>query len=152
MAMGLGGGGFNTKRHAFQQNAEMNITPFVDVMLVLLIIFMVAAPIATVSVPVDLPPANPRSAPPPPVKPVYISIQKDGALSIGEDRTDLDSFVAIVQRRTNGDLQQRIFLRCDEAALYGKLMAVMNRLQSAGYTKVGLLAQDKPDSSSAAKQ
>ncbi len=151
MAMGLGGG-LNTKRHAFQQNAEMNITPFVDVMLVLLIIFMVAAPIATVSMPVDLPPANPRSAPPPPVKPVYISIQKDGALSIGEDRTDLDSFVAIVQRRTNGDLQQRIFLRCDEAALYGKLMAVMNRLQSAGYTKVGLLAQDKPDSSSAAKQ
>jgi biopolymer transport protein ExbD/biopolymer transport protein TolR len=149
--MGLGGG-LNTKRHAFQQNAEMNITPFVDVMLVLLIIFMVAAPIATVSMPVDLPPANPRSAPPPPVKPVYISIQKDGALSIGEDRTDLDSFVAIVQRRTNGDLQQRIFLRCDEAALYGKLMAVMNRLQSAGYTKVGLLAQDKPDSSSAAKQ
>jgi len=142
MSMNLGGGGLNTKRHAFQQNAEMNITPFVDVMLVLLIIFMVAAPIATVSVPVDLPPANPRSAPPPPVKPIYISIQKEGALSIGEDHTDLDHFVAILRAQTNGDTQQRIFLRCDEAALYGKLVAVMNLLQAAGYTKVGLMAQD----------
>jgi biopolymer transport protein ExbD/biopolymer transport protein TolR len=152
MSMGVsGGGGLRTKRHAFQQNAEMNITPFVDVMLVLLIIFMVAAPIATVSVPVDLPPVNPRAAPPPPVKPIYISIQKDGALSIGENRSDLDSFIPIVQRETHGDLQQRIMLRCDEAALYGKLVAVMNRLQAAGYNKVGLIAQDSSGGIPAAK-
>jgi TonB system transport protein ExbD (group 1) len=151
MAMGVGGG-LNTKRHAFQQNAEMNITPFVDVMLVLLIIFMVAAPIATVSVPVDLPPATPRAAPPPPVKPIYLSIQKTGDIFIGESQTTLDGFIPLVKTQSNGDLQERIFIRCDAAVVYGRLVAVMNKLQQAGYNKVGLVAQDASTLGPAAPQ
>jgi TonB system transport protein ExbD (group 1) len=141
MSMGMGGG-LNTKRHAFQQNAEMNITPFVDVMLVLLIIFMVAAPIATVSVPLDLPSASSKAAPPPPTKPIYLSIQKTGNIFIGETQSSLDGFIALVKTQSAGDGQQRIFIRCDAAVLYGQLIAVMNKLQDAGYNKVGLVAQD----------
>jgi TonB system transport protein ExbD (group 1) len=141
MAVSLGSGG-PIKRHAYQQNAEMNITPFVDVMLVLLIIFMVAAPLATVSVPVDLPPADQNASPPPPVEPVYISIQKDGSLFIGEDHADLGTVATVVDAHAKGDHEQRIFIRCDQKVVYGKLMDVMNRLQDAGYYKIGLVAED----------
>ncbi len=142
MGMSTGGGGLGVKRHAYQQNAEMNITPFVDVMLVLLIIFMVAAPLATVNVPIDLPPANDNPAPPPPVEPIYISIQKDGSLFIGEDKTDLGGLVQTVDGRSKGDKTERIFIRCDQRVVYGKLMEVMNYLQDAGYYKVGLIAEE----------
>jgi TonB system transport protein ExbD (group 1) len=139
MAMQLPGLG--VKRHAYPQNAEMNVTPFVDVMLVLLIIFMVAAPLATVNVPVDLPPASENQVPPP-LEPVYISIQQDGSVFLGDDRTDLDHVVEAVDGRAAGNHVERIFLRCDQRVVYGKLMEVMNRLQDAGYYKIGLVAQE----------
>jgi TonB system transport protein ExbD (group 1) len=139
MAMQLPGLG--VKRHAYQQNAEMNVTPFVDVMLVLLIIFMVAAPLATVNVPVDLPPATENQVTPP-VEPVYVSIQLDGSIYIGDERTDIDHVVAAVASRANGDHDERIFIRCDQHVVYGKLMDIMNRLQDAGFYKVGLVAEE----------
>jgi biopolymer transport protein ExbD len=141
MGMTVGGNG-PIKRHAYQQNAEMNVTPFVDVMLVLLIIFMVAAPLATVSVPVDLPPAADRAPATPPAEPVYVSLQKDGSLFIGERHVDAANLVPEVARAAKGDRSQRIFVRCDQHLMYGKLMDVMNRLQDAGYDKVGLVAED----------
>jgi len=141
MAMTVGGNG-PIKRHAYQQNAEMNVTPFVDVMLVLLIIFMVAAPIATVSVPVDLPPASQKAPPTPPAEPIYISIQKNGSLFIGERNIDVANLMAEVASASKGDHSQRIFIRCDQQIVYGKLMAVMNQLQDAGYDKVGLVAEN----------
>src|SRR5712671_5208610 len=102
MSISLGGGGFGVKRHAFQQNAEMNVTPFVDVMLVLLIIFMVAAPLATVNVPLDLPPAstNPN---PPPRDPIFISIQRDGSLFVGDDKIDVASLPPTLVTQSQGD-------------------------------------------------
>ena len=141
MAIQLSGNGPQVKRHSHQQNAEMNVTPFVDVILVLLIIFMVVAPLSTVEVPVDLPHNN--AAPtPPPLEPVYISVQKDGSVFVQNDRTDLLNLMAALQARTQGNRETRLFVRGDQHAEYGQLMAVMNVLQSAGYAKIGLLAEE----------
>ncbi len=137
---------FNTgptvKRHNYQQNAEMNITPFVDVMLVLLIIFMVAAPLATVDVPVDLP-SNASTASAPPADPVYVSVQADGQLFVQEQSVALTELPAMVSTVTNGQVDTRMFLRGDQAVDYGTLMRVMNTLQKAGYTRISLVASEE---------
>jgi TonB system transport protein ExbD (group 1) len=134
--------GPTVKRHNYQQNAEMNITPFVDVMLVLLIIFMVAAPLATVDVPVDLP-SNAATASPPPTDPVYVSVQADGQLFVQERLVDLAGLVASVNRLTGGQTDTRMYLRGDQAVDYGTLMRVMNTLQKAGYTRISLVASEE---------
>ncbi len=137
---------FNTgptvKRHNYQQNAEMNITPFVDVMLVLLIIFMVAAPLATVDVPVDLP-SNASTASAPPADPIYISVQADGQLFVQEQGVALAGLPALVNTVTHGQVDTRIYLRGDQAVDYGTLMRVMNTLQKAGYTRISLVASEE---------
>ncbi|MFO7705085.1 MAG: TonB system transport protein ExbD [Halopseudomonas sp.] len=130
------------KRHNYQQNAEMNITPFVDVMLVLLIIFMVAAPLATVDVPVDLP-SNAATPSPPPTDPVYVSVQADGLLFVQEQAIALNGLQERVLDVTGGDRQTRLFLRGDQAVDYGTLMRVMNTLQKAGYTRISLVASEE---------
>ena len=130
------------KRHNYQQNAEMNITPFVDVMLVLLIIFMVAAPLATVDVPVDLP-SNAATASPPPTDPVYVSVQADGQLYVQEQSVTLADLPALILGVTDSDTQTRLFLRGDQAVDYGTLMRVMNTLQKAGYTRISLVASEE---------
>ncbi|MEH6387754.1 MAG: TonB system transport protein ExbD [Pseudomonas profundi] len=130
------------KRHNYQQNAEMNITPFVDVMLVLLIIFMVAAPLATVDIPVDLP-SNASTASPPPADPVYVSVQPGGALFVQETPVALGELASLVASLTGGQTDTRMFLRGDQAVDYGTLMRVMNTLQKAGYTRISLVATEE---------
>src|SRR5580698_717429 len=117
---------------------DINVTPFIDVMLVLLIIFMVAAPLATVDVPVDLPSstAQPQQRPP---KPVYITIKADGSVAIGEDSMSRDALPDALENATQGDKDQRIFVRGDKATPYGAVMQVMNDLRTAGYLKVALV-------------
>ncbi len=134
--------GPTVKRHNYQQNAEMNITPFVDVMLVLLIIFMVAAPLATVDVPVDLP-SNAAAPSSPPTDPVYVSVQADGLLFVQEQEVVLANMPALVQSVTSGQQDTRLFLRGDQAVDYGTLMRVMNTLQKAGYTRISLVASEE---------
>ena len=126
-----------------EQNSEINVTPFVDVMLVLLIIFMVAAPLATVSVEVDLPPAVAPPAQNPP-KPVYLSIQSGGQLYIGDFPTDLnrlgeDLRINIGSRNPE---EERIFIRGDGELLYRDFSDLMNALQDNGFYSVALVGED----------
>src|ERR1700757_1455909 len=129
MAAKLSGGG-GGKKFDLGQNADINVTPFVDVMLVLLIIFMVAAPLATVSVKLDLPPAVVIQKAPNPPKPVYISIQKGGSIYIRAFPSDLDTLGADLRKQLNGKrdpTKERIFIRADKETIYGDFMGVMNK-------------------------
>ena len=120
---------------------EINVTPFIDVMLVLLIIFMVAAPLATVDVPVDLPASTalPQQRPP---KPVYLTLKADGSLALGDNPVTRDALADVLASATNGDKEERIFLRGDRAVPYGEVMGVMNDLRRAGYLKVALVGME----------
>ena len=118
--------------------SEINVTPLVDVMLVLLIIFMVAAPLATVDVNVDLPGSTATPAPRPET-PLFLTLKDDLTLAIGNDSVPRAAFAAVLDGRTKGDKQTRIFLRADKAVGYGELMEVMNLLRGAGYLKIALV-------------
>jgi len=147
MGAKLGGSG-GSDRYQVEQNSEINVTPFVDVMLVLLIIFMVAAPLASVSVELKLPDAVAKPRPNPP-KPIYISIQKGGALYIGDFPTDLATMGDDLRRQVGrrDPSKERLFIRADKEVRYGEFMQVMNTLQDNGFYSVALIGQD---SSSAA--
>lgn len=141
MAAKLSGGGGG--KYAIEQNSEINVTPFVDVMLVLLIIFMVAAPLATVSVEVKLPTAiaPPRENPP---KPIFISIQSNGNVYIGDFRSDVGSLGSdlTTQIGRRNPAEERIFIRADQTTRYGDFMQVMNALQDNGFYSVALVGED----------
>ena len=134
------GGG--SKLH-IEQNAEINVTPFVDVMLVLLIIFMVAAPLATVSIEVNEPKESVKPQQNPP-KPIYISLKKDTSLYIGDDPTDLDSLGDDLKKRIGqrDPDQERIYIRCDKKTRYAEFMKLMNKLQDNGFYSVALVGED----------
>ena len=142
MAAKLSGGGGD--RFNIDQNSEINVTPFVDVMLVLLIIFMVAAPLASVSVEVNLPPAVAKPSPNPP-KPVYISIKADGSVYIGDFETTVDSLGTDLAKNIGrrDPTKERIFIRADEKTRYGAFMEVMNTLQDNGFYSVALIGTDQ---------
>jgi biopolymer transport protein ExbD len=123
---------------SLDETHEINVTPFIDVMLVLLIIFMVAAPLATVDVNVDLPGSTAASAPRP-EKPVFLTLKDDLNLSLGNETVEREQFAARLVGQTNGNRETRIFLRADKAVGYGELMEVMNLLRAAGYLKVALV-------------
>ena len=136
-------GGKKGGKYQLGQNADINVTPFVDVMLVLLIIFMVAAPLASVSVKVDLPPANAR----PQVKPpqiIYISIKQNGDLYVGDNRTDIaDLPDALKLAAGPNHVGLRIFIRGDANVEYGKFLDVMNTMQDNGFYSVALVGEDR---------
>ncbi|MDF3604836.1 TonB system transport protein ExbD [Paracoccus sp. DMF-8] len=119
-------------------NHEINVTPFIDVMLVLLIIFMVAAPSATVDVNIDLPVSNATPAQRPD-QPVYLTIQPDLTLNSGNDPVAEGALQAALDRATGGNREQRIFLRADKVVAYGDVMDTMNEMRSAGYLKIALI-------------
>lgn len=137
---GSGGG-----RYQVDANSEINVTPFVDVMLVLLIIFMVAAPLASVTVKVNLPPAVAKPSTNPP-KPIYISIQDNGGIFIGDFKSDLATLGDDLRKNLGGrrnPTKERIFIRADKNVLYGDFMGVMNMLQDNGFYSVALIGEDK---------
>jgi TonB system transport protein ExbD (group 1) len=128
------------RRHSYPPNAEINVTPFVDVVLVLLVIFMIVAPLATVTVPVDLP-RSAATATPPPTAPVTVTVQANGTVYVGNIKTDEKDLVAALLVATKKNLDTRILLRGDKDLQYGQLMDVMNELSDGGFSKIGLVSQ-----------
>jgi biopolymer transport protein ExbD len=120
---------------------EINVTPFIDVILVLLIIFMVAAPLSTVDVNVDLP-ASTATPVPRPEKPIFVTLKSDKHVALGDDTLDRDALGAALDRVTEGDKDKRIFVRADKIVSYGDVMELMNVLRSSGYLKIGLVGLD----------
>jgi len=143
MAVSFGNGGSGTgsyRRRSYRPMSEINVTPMVDVMLVLLIIFMVAAPLLTVGVPVDLPKTaaatiNDQD------EPLVISIDKDGKLYLQDTEIALESLVLRLNAITNNKPDTRVYVRGDRAIDYGRIMEVMGTVSAAGFSKVALIAE-----------
>jgi biopolymer transport protein ExbD len=130
----------------FSETHEINVTPFIDVILVLLIIFMVAAPLSTVDLPIDLPSstATPQKKPD---KPTYVSIKPDLAVAIGETPVKRVDLVRSLDAMTDAGKDRFIFLRADRAVPYGELMDVLEIMRAGGYSKIKLVAlEGVPDS------
>ena len=144
MGAKLSGGG--DSKYTVATNADLNVTPLVDVMLVLLIIFMVAAPMATVSIRLDLPPAVPPPPGTPQKDPVYITIQETGSIFIADQQSSLEGLASDVCTALGGGdpacKEERVFIRADPEVTYNQFMEVMNELQRRGFFKVGLLNED----------
>ncbi|HME28313.1 MAG TPA: TonB system transport protein ExbD [Pseudolabrys sp.] len=117
---------------------EINVTPFIDVILVLLIIFMIAAPLATVDILVDLPAATAERVPRPD-RPLFLTLKADLTVSLDNDPVTHAALAGALDRATAGDKQQRVFLRADKTVPYGELMSLMNELRGAGYLHVALV-------------
>ena len=128
-------------RFQLTQNSDINVTPFVDVMLVLLIIFMVAMPVATVSLKLDLPKAQSGEAP---VEPIYVSLQRSGGLYIGDQPTSLSTLAADLTRRIGGSnpTAQRVYVRADQGVRYGDFVQVVSQLHVGGFHSVGLVNEE----------
>ncbi|HWA17632.1 MAG TPA: protein TolR [Devosia sp.] len=147
MAMSLagksGGGRRRGRGGKSRPMAEINVTPLVDVMLVLLIVFMVAAPLLTVGVPIDLPQTkakelNTES------KPISVTVTPAGEIFLQDQKVELDALVEQIAAVAPNGTEERIFVRGDQSANYGEVMRVMGVLSAAGYTKIGLItAQDQ---------
>jgi biopolymer transport protein ExbD len=121
---------------------EINVTPFIDVILVLLIIFMIAAPLATVDISVDLPISNAQHQPHPD-KPIFLTLKPDLSLTLNNEQTvPRNALGAILDQATGGDREQRLFLRADKTVPYGEMMQLMNDLRSAGYLKIALVGME----------
>ena len=145
MAAKVGGGG-GGNRYDLGQNADINVTPFVDIMLVLLIVMMVAVPVATLAIKVDLPPATETKEKPKP--PTFISIRQDGSMLISNpDRGNQDTNLSrlagdLVVNLGPGAREDSILIRADRAVRYSAFMSVVNQLQTEGFYKVSLITEN----------
>ena len=117
---------------------EINVTPFIDVILVLLIIFMVAAPLSTVDIPVDLPVSTAKQVQRPD-KPLFLTIKADLSLAIGNDAVSSGAVGPALDSVTNANRETRVFVRADKTVPYGEVMKAMNLLRAAGYLKIALV-------------
>jgi biopolymer transport protein ExbD len=139
----------SSQEDALETTHEINVTPFIDVMLVLLIVFMVAAPLSTVDVNVDLPASTANPAPRPD-KPLFLTLKPDLTLALGEAPIARGNLASALDGETQGDKEQRVFVRADRAVPYGEVMELMNLLRAAGYLKIGLVGMEAAAGNSAA--
>ncbi|MCF3933497.1 protein TolR [Acuticoccus sp. M5D2P5] len=136
------GRGRGRRGRRFQPMSEINVTPFVDVMLVLLIIFMVSAPLLTVGVPIDLP----QSAAKPlegDVDPLTISIDPDGVIYLQETEIEIDQLIGRLEAIAQNGYEERVLVRGDAASSYGTIMRVMGRLNRAGFNRIALVTTEE---------
>ena len=135
---------FKLKRSSKEPMSEINVTPFVDVMLVLLIVFMVTAPLLTVGIPVDLPKIK-SSALTDQKDPIEITIKLDGTVYLGESIVEVENIIPRLNAITDKNTEARIYVRGDRVVAYGRVMEIMSIINSAGYIKVALVAQNPTD-------
>ncbi|MGQ9371486.1 ExbD/TolR family protein [Azospirillum sp. A39] len=136
---GRGGHG-RGRRRGYRAMSDINMTPFIDVMLVLLIVFMVAAPLLTVGVPVDLPKTN--AAPLEAQKdPLFVTVQRDGTVYVQEQKVEVGAMVPLLVAITGSNPDARILVRGDGSIAYGRMLEVMGTMSAAGFKKVGLVAE-----------
>lgn len=140
--MNGGGGGSRRRRRRPPPMSEINVTPFVDVMLVLLIIFMVAAPLLTVGVPIDLPESEAKSLEGN-TEPLTISIRADGAIYLQESEIEFEDLEARLLAIAENGYDERIYVRGDRDADYGSIMRVMGRMNQAGFRQIGLVTVEE---------
>lgn len=131
------------------QVSDINVTPFIDVILVLLIIFMIAAPLATVDIAVDLP-ASTATRQPRPEKPIFITMKADRSLAVGETPISRATLAGSLQAVTSGDHSKRLFVRADKTVPYGEVMTLMNDLRAAGFLKIALVGLESSGAQPAA--
>lgn len=144
MNVGSGGGGYYKGRGGHRPMAEINVTPFVDVMLVLLIIFMVAAPLLTAGVPIDLPDSRAKAISDEDNKPLEVTVSKDGKIFVGETEVDQTRMITILSSMTENNPDRRIYIRADRGIDYGKVMSVLGEINGAGFSKVALISEAAP--------
>ncbi len=130
-----------SRRRRYTQMSEINVTPFVDVMLVLLIVFMVTAPLLTVGIPVDLPKVK-ASALTDKKDPIEITVNLEGEVYIGESLVEVDNLIPRINAITEQNTEARIYIRGDRVVAYGRVMEIMSIINSAGYIKVALITQN----------
>lgn len=142
MGAGLqkGGGRSGRRNRSGSQMSEINVTPFVDVMLVLLVVFMITAPLLSSGVPVDLPKSDAKPISQEDDKPLEITLGKDGKMFIGETEVKREKLVSLLTAMTSDNPERRVFIRADLALSYGQVMDTLGLLNGAGFRKVALLS------------
>ncbi|MCI5060792.1 MAG: protein TolR [Alphaproteobacteria bacterium] len=127
-------------RQSYRPMAEINVTPFVDVMLVLLVVFMVAAPLLTAGVPIDLPDSKAKALQEEDNKPLEVSLDKEGKIYVGDTEVKQVRLVSLLASLTNNDPDRRIYIRADEDLDYGEVMGILGAINGAGFKKVALIS------------
>lgn len=145
MAGSWASGARGSKRGRRGLAAEINVTPLVDVMLVLLIVFMITAPLLTTGVEVSLPKASAENLQAPKTQPLSVSLDSDGAIYIQDTKVDPDELVSTLYAIAGEGYEERIYLRADEGVNYGQVMGVMTRMQRAGYRNIALVTDPTVD-------
>jgi biopolymer transport protein TolR len=138
---GGGAGRKGRRARAHRPMSDINVTPFVDVMLVLLVVFMVAAPLLTAGVPVDLPQSKARPIKDEDNKPIELTVTKAGDVFLGETKVERAKLVTLLSAMTNNDAERRIYIRGDKTLTYGDVMDIIGAINSAGFRKVALISQ-----------
>jgi biopolymer transport protein TolR len=141
LSSGKGRGRGRRAGGGFRPMAEINVTPFVDVMLVLLIVFMVAAPLLTAGVPVDLPNSDAKPISDEDNKPIEVTVSSDNKIYVGETEVPRQRLVALLKAMTEGQEDRRIYIRGDKGLPYGTVMEILGAVNGAGFSKVALISE-----------
>ena len=139
-----GGGGRAGFRKSYRPMSEINVTPFIDVMLVLLIVFMVTAPLLSAGIPVDLPKTEAASVSETDEKPLEVAVNKKGDIYIGETKVTATELLKKLSAITGDDRERRVFIKADQGLAYGKVMEILGSINKAGYKKVALITEPTP--------